>query len=478
MRLLASRSLGWLRQHVMDLPDPLPTDHPALAALPRIARLAPTLSGLRGCMSPLEDIVRRRFHPNLVLQAARAVLEDRASGPVRETVIAGGLVAGHDPVWQLASLALADDPATPLCDRLALSPHATAGMIAEAEAVIGAPVPRDATSEDRIDGFARLLMQLYRFGAVRPRFSRARIFGDAHAKATRFADWARRHGRVTAMAQMAVCLRLIDPDHDLSDLMAEVISSQRPDCSFPARTGFSTRDQDLGTGLEPTLMTLAALHLAGYGGWRGARLVATAPRPLARCRDLLAAVTAPMAEEWAGSASRGRALALAATMTRATGENWFHRCGLHQHSPGTAELRALARAVFGDVRAAGHARSTLQLDRHWPSDWRGDAAMRWLRGVAVVLKHGDSGAIWSTSRPEDLGAVPHLFDRHCHEALACAPGPVDGPVRAVVWRHAYRAVSLCERADDLKPHEALAHLQRLCLIAQIFETDRPAAAAA
>lgn len=472
MRLLSARGLDWLRQRITDLPDPVTADDTSIDALALTARLAPALSGLRGHKSPLEDIAARRLSRQVVCDAADAVLSGSGSGEQRGLVLAGRLVAGDHPLWQLAVLALAQDRDLPLADRLAASQGADPHMLSEAEEVISAPVPEEALTASKVGRFACVLIQLYRFGADRPCFSHARIYGAAHANALRFAEWARRQRHVTAMSQMAFCLRLIDPDHDLSDLMAEVIASQRPDGSFPEKAGFSTRDQGLEEGVRPTLASLAALHMAGWRGWSGTREVAPA-RPLHGCRDLFAATIRENVEIWFSGQPREDGLRMAAVMTRATGENWFHRGGFQGYSPDAGELQALAAEVFGAAHAARHARDTLNLTA-WPADWKNDARLRWLRGATLILKPAES---WC-DRAGEMLADTDRFDETCLALLACQPVEPAAALVKTARLHARNALAAARRPEELTPAQASAYLGRLCRIAQLFEADPRLQAAA
>lgn len=456
MRLLSARGLEWIRQRVTDLPDPLDLDHHAVAALALAGRLAPVLSGLRGHPSPLEEIVRRRLAAPLAIAGATASLDGDPRPHLAGLVLAGRSVAAGHAVWQLALAGLAEDEATAPADRLAAGCRLDGALRDRAEAIITRPLPGEAVTRGQIDEFARLLMQLYEFGAARPHFSRPHVYGEAFGKLLHLADWARRKGAIAAMAQIAFCLRLIDPDHDIADLVAEIIAHQRPDGSFPAEAGHSTRDQDLDSGIHPTLMALLALNIATWRRWRGpvpAR--EEAGRPLGASRDLFAAVMAPQFEAWANNGPASLRLRLAAAMCRATSENWFLRYGLGRLAPSRAQLLDLSRGLFGDAYAARHARTTLDLAPHWPHDLEGEAcgpALRWLRGA-----------------PVDLGRATTLAEANRDHA------PM---TRVEARREARDALRALDRCDDMGAEEALARLERLCLLARQFEGEAALAAAA
>lgn len=509
MRLLSARALEWFRQHVTDLPEDLAPGHPDLPALAAAARIAPVLSGLRGHMSPLEDIVRRRLTPAMVLAASARLLDGKADRPTVALVLAGPASGSEGSgLWQLAMSALseahgaaaADGPAgagasgagagwAALADRIAAAGRADAAMLALAEAAIVAPIPEETITEARIDGFARLIMQLYGFGASRPQFSHARLYGDVFTRFLRFADWSHRKGAVTAMAQSAFCLRLIDPDHDIAALISEIISNQRPDGSFPLRASHSTRDQGLSEGAWPTLMALAALNMATWRRWRAARPRIDHDRPFTACRDQFASAFAPLAEEWGGRSSAATRLVLASAMSRATGENWFLRLGLQRVAPGRSQLRGLARQLYGDPYAARHARLTLDLQRHWPHDLeQGDEAraLRWLRGAAVTLPaaaglpgcmSGEDDGFFDLAGLNMTGQI--ITDR-------CLPGELSPDHRApapalrdAARRHASRALLALERVErPLTLTEAVSHLDRLCRSVHLFEGEPRLVAAA
>lgn len=478
LRMLSARGLEWLRQRIMDIPDPIELDHPDVMALAQTARLAPVMSGLRGHLSPLEDIATRRLTSQIVTQASGRVLLGDQDSRACAVVLAGELVSTGDPIWRLAKDALSSDPALSLADRIAMSTAPDRDLIVAAEEILCAPVPEEVLSAARINEFAWILMQVYRFGAVRPRFTHARVYGEAYANALRFADWARRKGQVTAMAQMVYCLRLIDAEINISDLMAEIIGSQRPDGSFPEKTGFSNKDQDFQTGLWPTLMAVAALNMVTWRRWRGRDRPAPLSRPLSACRDRFAAMITPNVSDWAKTSSRDQRIALAAAMTRATGQNWFARCGLRRVAPDANQLERLANALFGDVLAVRHAHESLDLARHWPDGRETDPAMRWLRRSPVILRQSlpvDLERAWAEA--VDQGDID-AFDQCCRQAALCQPGQAGAAIRAAAGRHAMIALTAAEDAVAMDAWTAAGHLQRLCVMSSLFEVDGTMAAAA
>ncbi|MDP5307865.1 hypothetical protein [Paracoccus spongiarum] len=480
MRLLSARGIEWFRRHVEDLPDPLPADDAATVALAQAGRIAPVLSGLRGHPSPLADLVGRRLSATLVRSSAlRLLTGDATDGMTCDgaagLVLAGRAAAADEPLAALALSALADDPAAALTDRIAARVRPDAGLLAEAEGQIDRALRHLDLDRARIGDLAWLVMHVYAFGAIRPHFSRPRLYGDVFAAMLRASDWACRAGCVTSMAQTAFCLRLIDPDHDIAPILADIIASQRPDGSFPARAGVSSRDQDLGAGTWPTLMVLAALSIAVWRRWRGSAPDLPCDRPLSACRDHAAALLAPRIDAWAARATPAGRLQMAASMSSATSENWFQRLGMQRNAPGPAPLVVLARQLFGDAYAARHARRTLDLARHWPRDREAGedgAALRWLRGAPVAL---DCAALGSA--PATGGAAADL-DAGFRLAVADPAGALSRDWRLAARRDAGLALSALQSGARLSPGAALAHLDRLCLIARLAEGDLAIAAAA
>lgn len=233
LTLIAARSQQWLRHRIEELPAPPVSGTAGGGDLAEIALAAHICTGLRGTPAPLQDFIRTRLPADL---SAALTGTGRGAAPRR------------------------DDPPSPWAR---VDP-------AQAEAVLRAPLSEGDLSEDGIDLYARTLAACYRFGAERPRFASTRTYGEAFAQCLRLADWAQRNGRLRPLAQMCFCLCLIDPDHDVTPLLADVIASQRPDGSFPHRVGFGTAGQD-AAALRPTLAALVALHMAVHRRWRSPR---------------------------------------------------------------------------------------------------------------------------------------------------------------------------------------------------------------
>ena len=505
MRLLSNRGLEWLRQRIMALPDPCPPDHPELGALAMVAEAAPVLSGLRGRISPIEVIVARRLTPDLVRAGARRVLAgDRGPGLVR-LMLAGGLVARHDPLWHLACEALADDDALPLAQRLALSDDPA--LMTAAEGVLTAPPAR--IDAGHVAAVCDLVMQIYRGGSCRPRLSHPRAYARVFDHLLVLADWAGRHRCTASRARTAFALRLLDPEHSIAETTAELIQAQRPDGAFPPRLGYGTADQPFAEAAEATVQVALALHMAAWRRWRGAPPVWLRPQPLRAGIQGLAARLAAVEGPEAGD------LATALLLTRATGANWFPR----MRPPRGAEadqLAHLARLGFRDPLALRHLRHWLDLPRAalggpapgaTPVDPASlDTALAGGplpgapapvtpapitpapitpgRTIAGIERACLGGAALRIDRPRpaaltalwDLAArrgdVPAYLDC-AHLALHHAEAPATPAIRRMGRQIAAEAMG----APDDRPALSRA-LARLLLLAPLLEPEMPAAAAA
>lgn len=262
LTLINARSQQWLRNRIESLPLLSAPGDPHLADLAEITVAAHICTGLRGSPAPLQTFVRSRFTPEFT--------RDFVDGLSRQPGRATGSGAAFLRLLPQADLARMGLAGSSLVERLALSGPSDRGLLAEAEAALRSPIPEERLTEQDVDSHAHLLMLCYRFGAERPRFADARTYGDAFANCLRYAAWAERKGKLTALAQMCFCLCLIDPDHDVAPLLGDLIASQRPDGSFPARIGFGTADQD-HAALRPTLAALVALHMAVHRRWHTPR---------------------------------------------------------------------------------------------------------------------------------------------------------------------------------------------------------------
>lgn len=241
--VLSARAQAWFRYRIEGLADPLPAGD--VAMLCQTAILARACSVIRGSRVPLEAFVAKRLTADVLAGAMAAAVsaDDRAL-----IALAGQLdMAGDQP----------DD----LALRLALAGTQDADLMPQVEALLTTPIPAEVLTPTHVDLFARVLMQVYDFGARRPRFSAARVYGQIFANSLRFGDWAGQGGHLAALSQVCVCLRLIDRDHDISEPMARLIACQRPDGSYPVRLGYGTADQPIQQAWHPTLMSVIALQI-------------------------------------------------------------------------------------------------------------------------------------------------------------------------------------------------------------------------
>ncbi len=463
MRLLSNRGLEWLRQRIMALPDPCPVDHPDIGALALVGQVAPVLSGLRGRISPIEVIVLRRLTPELVRQGALRVLDGARDDAMVRLTLAGGLVAQTDPLWQLACEALADDLSLPLPHRLALCDDPT--LLEQAEAVLTTPPTLITT--DHVAAVAQLLMQLYHHGARRPRLSHpcayTRIFDHLRV----LASWAQGARCAESVAQIAFCLRLLDDDHPVADMISDLIQVQRPDGSFPVRLGFGTADQAFADAVQPTVHVAMALHMAAWKRWRGAAPVWLQPQPVQtaarQLADRIAAMDIPDA----------LALHAATSLTCATRENWFPRLAPPRHAS-PVDLALLGRVCFRDPISARHLRGWLGLTRQGarPAGLEGPEA-GWLAGRAVAIATPlPEALIRMWDRAASAGDVA-LFTNCARMGQHHTDGPASPAIRAMTRRLCVEALT-----QDPSLPQMLDSLDRLTLLSRLFEPEAKTAAAA
>lgn len=263
LTLIAARAQQWLRNRIDLLPQEEIPDA-QIDELAEIALAAHICTDLRGSEAPLQVFIRNRFSPaftDLFLNRPQNVKADHQH---RGVAFLRCLPSSQrDRIAATGNLSL---PA-----RLALTDSLDAQLRSEAEAMLRRPVPDEQMNDQVVETCVSVLALCYRFGAERPRFASPRTYGDAFDNCLRFADWAQRNRRLLPLVQAIHGLCLIDPGHDVTPMLADVIASQRPDGSFPARIGFGTADQD-DAALRPTLGTLVALHVAIHSRWH-------APRP-------------------------------------------------------------------------------------------------------------------------------------------------------------------------------------------------------
>lgn len=259
LNLIAARSQQWLRNRI----ELMPNDPASDERLAEMAIAAHICTGLKGADAPLRAFLRHRMPDDVSESIFGRFQKDKL-----KLMSAGD--AGH-----AASSAgycfpfLASDISFPAA-AFAMTDRSEAFPFDDAEAFLRRPIPDDQLDEGVIETYAWALAITYRFGAERPRFASARTYGAAFGNCLRLADWAQCKGKLLPLVQMIFCLCLIDPDHDVREMLADVISSQRPDGSFPARIGFGTADQG-DEAFRPTLATVVALHMAIHRRWRRPR---------------------------------------------------------------------------------------------------------------------------------------------------------------------------------------------------------------
>lgn len=481
LTMLANRGVEWLRQHVEALPDPLPWEHPAVPHLSTAAWIGEILSGLRGRISPLQVIVARRLSPAILTQATRQVAELGGAAPPEaiQSLFAAQALAADDPRYHLARQILISDAQCDLAERLAIEDQPADDLIREAEAFVATPMPQQAVTQAYLDQFALILMRLYGFGARRPRFSHPRVFGQIHANCLSHAEWAQKTRSLTATVQMAFCLLLIDPDHDISPMLAEVIPYQRPDGSFPPRSAYSTESQALHDGAWATLMTVAALHMATYRRWNASGTRAPCC-PMRRCRDMASDLLVQRATpEGLADLPDAARLDVAASLSVATGEDWFTRTGLAGLAPRPDDILRVAPALFGSFTAARHARAALALSEVWSYPALAGAmgapdamgqSLNWLRGTAVTLDRAPDAAAmqaWDEAarRQDDV-----QFKDFCTRALTCLPATPTPAMRAQACRMMLRDLAVIEDAGE-ELVDQVRRLGRMNLLVSVFEPD-------
>ena len=437
MRLLADRGMEWMRRHIMDLPDPCPPDHPLLGPLGRAGHVAPILGGLRGRVSPLEVLVRRRLTPALIGAAAARVMDGARDDAVLQQVQAGAVVAPQDPLWQMACEELAEDASLPLHRRLPFA--ATRAMWPEAE---------DALHHAPADQAADIMLQLWQFGAVRPRLRDARAFTDIHARLQLLLSRATALRDCEGVARLIVALHLLDPDFEPGPVLSDLMGAQRPDGSFGRSIGFSTAEQGFDDGIGATLAVVHAFHALAWRRWRGPAPEWLRPAPMTQAlRDVARAVaeaqTGPLPAELAAALMLGGV-----------------RIAADRIGPAD-DPRRLARICFGDARVAQRFRS-LQAGSDTPEG-------AWLAGRTVVMDGPLPARLldrWRTAARtgDDAG-----FLRMAAEARRHDQRPDDPAIR-----HAARRIARAALAGGA----ALDRLERLAILAAAFEPREPVRLAA
>ncbi|MFN3527374.1 MAG: hypothetical protein ACK4YU_14930, partial [Paracoccus sp. (in: a-proteobacteria)] len=184
-----------------------------------------------------------------------------------------------------------------------------------------------------------------------PRLSHPARHGEIMAQVRHWAGLAPALRCTALVAQVITCLRLIDPDHDIRDLMGHLFPLQRPDGSFPALLTQGDASHDLPTGATPTLSVLLTLHVAVMRRWCGPRPLQPQSRPLhgamVQAAHHLAArlAASPPADGWLR-------LRAAATLTRALSQDWFARLMPPKNLLDADRLGHLAALAFRDAGTA------------------------------------------------------------------------------------------------------------------------------
>lgn len=486
LRLLSNRTIAWLRDQIRTLPARLSPEDELTPVLALAARMAPVLSGWRGAPSPLESITAERFDAALTARITTLVWRGGMDPDRVAPLLAAGRHVKDQPLWQLSRQHLALHPPCDLAERLDLTDDPDANLVAETEAFLCRPVAADHLTELHIDLFYRVLTQLYHFGESRPRTIAPRVFGQAFENCLRFSEWAVGNKNLTALVQMITCLRLIDPDHDVSALLSEVIPYQRPDGSFPARCGWSDQPQDLAAGAIPTIMAMVAFHVISHRRWHGPHAPDRHAPPIHTCRDQIAARIAERLEQ-AGTMPLSERLFVAASISRATGRNGFLLLeGLGGYVPTRGEVQALAVRLAGFPIAAQYARRTLALTQ--PLQELIDAlspeggplldALRWLRApTARIASPSPEDFIHDWDHAARQGDEPG-FLRHCEQAAQYGLHDNSPHIREM----AVHLVQREQRAFLARPRASLPELLRrldlMALMALVFEPEPELAAAA
>lgn len=459
MRLIGHRAVEWMRQSVMALPDPLPADDPATDALAKAAIIGPILGALTGRPSPVEVLARRRLCPDTVRCAALDHLSGRGSRA--RLILAARLVAPEDAACRLAQADLAHDAARPAALRLMLG----ASPPPDAEAMLLAPLP-PVIDRACLSARLRLLLAWWRQAGGPPRLSSPGRHGDLLRALRGWAGLARQMGDTQLLAEAVCGLLLVDPHHDVADMLTRIMDLQGPDGAFPARLRRPETPTPLAEGIGPTLSTLLAFQLTRPG-----RRIAPAALPERAITGAMLELAAAMAQriETEDLDPRARLLGQVLLM-RATGRNHLADMGTDLVLPDRALVGRLASIVFGDPVGA------LALRRHL--GWRQPARLvtpelAWLSG-APVRQTGrlpaDDGAIWMRAVQQGDGPafMALIAQARRHGAL---PDPC---THGLARRLAGTALAQGCRSDASFTQLAAA-LERVILLATVF--DQPPAPA-
>lgn len=464
-QLVSARAMDWLQRHILALPEPCGTGHPGLSGLATAARVAPILTGFRGRISPLEVIVRRRVSDDMIRQAARRYLDGARDYATLQLFQAGHFIIPHDPLWQLACRSMVDDGGIPLARRLSVGSKESLACVAE---IALTRFYRDLNC-DEITAYAQIVVQSFEFGTALPPLSDKRSTTRIYDTLRQMAEWAMQEGCTTSVAWTAFCLRLVNPDHDITKAIAKLMQFQRADGSFPLRLVACDKPQEFAEAAHPTLLALMALHSALYRRWRGPRPASVQGRPLH-------AIARNMAEKAAGQLGHNQpTLEQAVVLSRATGRDWIARLGLSHRILSPRQSIRLAGLCFRDPISARQLRNRISLHEIPGLNDIGQAEVRWLEGKPIVISDPLPDALLATwkraASADDTAAFLHCTRLAAHFHA----GPLPGAIHQMAHRLAFAATDV---GPDATLEERMTHLERLNLMAQIFEPDEQLAAVA
>ncbi|WP_378943278.1 hypothetical protein [Paracoccus sp. R86501] len=464
-QMVSARGMDWLQRKILALPEACVPDHPDMPGLATAARVAPILSGFRGRISPLEVIVKRRVSSDMVRQAAQRCLDGARDYPTLQLFQAGNFMTPHDPLWQLACQALADDGGIPLACRLGADRKDRLESVAE----LALTRPYRNLTSDQVTAYAQIVAQIYELGMGRPRLSDKRSITKIYDTLRQMADWGMQERCTTSVAWTAFCLRLIDPDHDITEAAAELMQHQRSDGSFPARLVNDDQPQEFTDAAFPTLLAILALHSALYRRWRG-----PIPGP-AHGRPLHTAAKSAAEDVIQQLGQDHPTLEQAVVLGRATGRDWIGRLGASHWILTPCQSSRIASLCFRDPISARHVRNRISLHDVPDLNDVGQAEVSWLQGKPVVISTPLPEALmamWSRAAAADDVEAFMYFTRlaaHFHGR----------PLPRVIHRMSHRiANAAMNPAADAPLEQKIAHIQRLNLMAQIFEPFEQLAAAA
>lgn len=464
-QMVTARGLEWLRQSIMDLPENCGPDHPNLLGLASVARAAPVLSGFRGRISPLEVIVKRRASPSMVREAAQRCLDGARDRATMQLVQAGTLLSPQDPIWQMACHTLARDGNISLARRLGLDEQRRLEQVAERALTL----PQLDINPEQVAAYSRLVIQMYELGAARPRLADVRSITIIYDNLCRMAEWGIENRCTASVAWTAFSLKLIDPDHDTTEAIVELMQYQLEDGSFPSRLAYSREKQDFNNGVFPTLLTVMALHAAIYRRWRGKAAVPVQEKPLHAAAKLCAEAAI---QKLGGE---DPTLEQAAVLGQVTGRDWIGRLGVSYWVLTPAQSVHLAALCFRDPISARHVRSRISLHHIPDLDDTTRAEVSWLHGRPVVISEPLPATLLADWQQAAVAADTQGFMRLARLASHYHIGRLPDAIHTMARQMAAKAIYECPTAPL---DETMTHIQQLNLLAQLFEPAQLLEAAA